>query len=122
MLLHWMIWSAARAAAPTKGTITTTRATPIISLRNAPLLSRPWGAIEDDLSPVVSPTCRTLMRPLPPRNPLEAVFGARMDPIHRSAWKKHPPKYVLQQRRFSNEASPLALLLCTWRAIEGRCP
>src|SRR5215210_117121 len=43
---HWISWSAAKAAAATRGTITTTRATTIIDLRIHHLLSRsPWGLV-----------------------------------------------------------------------------
>src|SRR5215210_8406822 len=45
------------------------------------------------LSSIVSPVCRTLTRPVPTRNPLEAVYGARMDPIHRSAWRGYSANF-----------------------------
>src|SRR5829696_3390145 len=71
MDLHWISWSAASAAAPRRGTITTTRANTNISLR----MHRSYlvgGVRSHATSPLVTSIYRTLARLLPTCNPQES--------------------------------------------------
>src|SRR5215208_2016354 len=102
MALHWMSWSAAKAATPTRGTITTTRATTIISLRlsTSPLPSlgrdrgRPLPCCVADTSNV-SAACPPAQ---PPRRP---GLGDRLGPYSPECVEGHSPKFVLCEEGLS---------------------